>query len=135
MFSSAFSSAFAGVARSYIGPVMAQAALVAGAAWEYRAGGLLIDGKQLIGPAGKVFKFASAETAARWVEAQQYIGGKERDLLNTINPAAAALWKARKREKLEIIAARVVDAAARMSDAGKRAALVAESGFLLSKWG
>jgi hypothetical protein len=135
MFSDAFSPAFAGVVGGYIGPVMAQAALVAGAAWEMDGGAVLIDGRRLIGPAGKVYAFSSPESAARWIEAQQYIGGKERDLLDNINPAAAALWKERKRAKLVVIAGRVIEAAARTADAGKRAALVAESDFLLSKWG
>lgn len=135
MFSASFASVFAGVSGAFIGPVMAQAALVAGAAWEMDGGAVLIDGKRLIGPAGKVYAFSSPASAARWIEAQQYIGGKERDLLDSINPAAAALWKERKRAKLAVIAGRVIEAAARTADAGKRAALVAEAGFLLSKWG
>lgn len=96
-FSSAFSAAFAG-AIGGIGPVMAQAELVDGAGWEMGGGTVLIDGKRLIGPAGKTYVFASPATAARWIESTRYIGQRERDLIAAIDPAAAALWKARKRK-------------------------------------
>lgn len=133
MFSSAFSSAFAGRA-GYVGPVCAQALLTDGAAWSVAGSGLLVAGKRLIGPAGKVFVFASSETAARWVDNAKNIGIQERALIAAIDPAAAEIWKAKKREKLAVIAARVVSAAARTADADKRAALIAEAGYLLGKW-
>lgn len=134
-FAAVFAASFAGVAQAYIGPVMAQAALVEGAAWELGDSGLLIGGKVLIGPAGKVFSFVSAETAARWVENAKTIGRREREIVSTISAQAAEVWKEKKRVKLAVVAGRVVEAAARQKNEGKRAALLAESSFLLAKWG
>jgi hypothetical protein len=137
MFSSAFSSAFVRPAvesGEFIGPMSAQAALVEGAAVVLSGAGLLIGGKKLIGPAGKVFAFKSAESAALWVENARNIGLREKDLIPRIEAAAAVAWKAKKREKLAVIAGRLVDAAARQSDVAKRAALLAESDYCLSKW-
>lgn len=136
MFSAAFSGAFAGRGLGgYIGPVSAQAALTDGAEWVVDGASLVVDGAVLIGPAGKTFSFASEQSAARWVDNARNIGTRERSLIASIAPEAAALWKARKREKLAVIADRVLSAAARMADAEKRAALVAESAFCSAKWG
>jgi len=134
-FSSTFAANFAGVAPDYIGPTMAQAALVGGAAWSVSGDGLEVSGKRLIGPAGKTFAFSSNDNAARWVDNAKNIGSRERSLIAEIAPGAAAAWKAKKREKLAVIAERVINAAARQADEAKRAALIAEAGFLLSKWG
>lgn len=134
MFSSAFSRAFAGVSVEYIGPVSAQAALVDGAAWAYDAGGLLVDGKRLIGPAGKVFAFTTAESAAKWAEITRTLGQRERAIAIGLPGGAAEVFKAGKRVKLAVIAARLVDRAARIPDEARRAALVAEAGFCLAKW-
>lgn len=133
-FASVFAASFAGVEPAFIGPVMAQAALVDGAAWALGGAGLTVGGRVLIGPAGKVFSFASAETAARWVENARTIGRREREIVSAINAQAAATWKEKKRVKLAVVAARVVDAAARQKNPAKRAALVAEADFLLAKW-
>ena len=95
---------------------------------------MLVAGRRLIGPAGKVFAFASPETAGRWVDNAKNIGIRERALIASIDPAAAAIWKAKKREKLAVIAARVVSAAARVSEEKRRAALIAEADYCLSKW-
>jgi hypothetical protein len=137
MFSSAFSSAFVRPAvesGEFIGPMSAQAALVDGAAVVLSGAGLLIGGKKLIGPAGKVFAFKSAESAAVWVANAAAAGLREQDLIAHIDPVTAAEWKVKKRKKLAVIAGRLVDAAARQSDVAKRAALLAESDYCLSKW-
>lgn len=136
-FAAAFSSAFAGSGAvvEYIGPMRAQAALVAGAAWSVSGSRLTIGGAVLIGQAGKVFAFASPETAARWVDNAANIGAREVALIASIAPEAAALWKAKKRVKLAVIAGRLVEAAGRTHDAAKQAALLAESSYALSKWG
>ena len=133
-FSSAFASEFAGVAVEYVGPMRAQAALAAGEAWAMSGHGLLIGGKLLIGPAGKVYAFASLETAGRWVENAKNIGEREVALRASLALPALASWSAKKREKLAVIAARLVAAAARQADEAKRAALLAESDYCLSKW-
>lgn len=139
MFSAAFSLSFAGVSAGvsagFVCPMMGQALLTDGAAWAVDGHNLLIDGAVLIGQAGKVFKFASAENAARWVENARTIGLRERALMLEIDPAAAALWKGRKRSRLANIAGHVVNAAVRQGDDGKRAALLAEAGYCLAKWG
>ena len=121
-------------APEYIGPTMAQAALVDGAAWSVVGDGLEIAGKRLIGPAGKTFAFSSADNAARWVDNAKTIGARERSLMAEISPDAAEAWKERKRAKLEVISYRVLEAAGRQSDQAKMAALVEESWFLIFKW-
>ena len=95
---------------------------------------LLAVASLLIGPAGKSFVFASPETAARWVENARVVGQAERALMATIAPETAAGWKAKKRDKLAVIAGRVVNAAARQADELRRAALLAEADFALTKW-
>lgn len=136
MFSSAFSSAWAGRGGvAYICPLMAQAALSDGAAWGMVGDGVQIGGKLLIGPAGKLYAFASPETAARWVENARTVGLAERALMATIPAATAAGWKAKKREKLAIIAGRLVGSALRQGDSMRRAAMLAEADFALAKWG
>lgn len=135
MFAASFSSAFAGVAPAYVGPMRAQQLLTDGAAWVASGSGLLVAGKRLIGPAGKTFEFASPGTAARWAANAKAVGLRERALMAEIEPATAAAWKARKREKLAVIAGRLVDAAAKQADEAKRAALVEEAGYCLVKWG
>src|SRR5574343_63355 len=139
-FSRAFSAAFAGVrsqqpAAVYICPLMAQAALADGAAWGMVGDGVQIGGKLLIGPAGKLYAFASPETAARWVENARTVGLAERALMATIPAATAAGWKAKKREKLAIMAGRLVGSALRQGDSMRRAAMLAEADFALAKWG
>lgn len=136
-FSSAFALPFAGVnpsASGYIGPCMAQAALAAGEAWYVSGSALVIDGKRLIGPAGKVYAFASEETAEKWALSAALVPVREAQIIASIPQATAEAWKAAKRTRLEVIAAQVVSAAAKTDDDDKRAALVAEAGYLLGKW-
>ena len=135
MFSSAFSSAFCGLKGGYIGPMKAQAALVGGAGWMVSGSRLIVGGKVLIGPAGKVFAFGSPESAARWVANAVRVGQSEANLRGSLDAAALASWAEKKREKLAVIAGRVVAAAAKQGDEAKRAALLAESEYCLSKWG
>lgn len=135
MFSASFSSAFAGVVSvRYIGPAMAQAALAAGAAWAARGSALLIDGAVLIGPAGKVYAFKSDDTRAAWAQNAAAVVIREAAIIAALPAEAAAVWKLKKRAKLAVVAGRLVTAAARQGDAAKRAALLADSGFLLDKW-
>lgn len=134
MWSSAFSSAFRVSVSGYVCPMMAQALLTDGAAWNVSAARLAVGGAWLIGPAGKVYAFGSPESAAVWVANAAAAGLRERDLIAHIDPMTAAAWKAKKRAKLAIIAGRLVDAAARQDDAAKRAALLAESDYCLGKW-
>lgn len=138
MFSSAFAQSFAGVpaggSSGFVCPMMAQALLTDGAAWAVDGHNLLIGGARLIGQAGKVFEFAGPENAGRWVENARNIGIRERALMLEIEPAAAALWKERKRAKLAKIAGHVVNAAIRQGDEAKRAALLIEAEYCLSKW-
>jgi hypothetical protein len=138
-FASAFAGCFAGrggavvVPVGFIGPMRAQAVLTDGGAWSVLGSGLVVGGALLIGPAGKVFAFVSSESAARWVDNAKNIGVRERALTLEI-AAAVASWRAKKREKLAVIAGRLVDAAARQHDEAKRAALLAESDYCLAKW-
>lgn len=122
-------------AGGFIGPVSAQLALLRGAAAVFDAGGLLIGGRRLIGPAGKVFAFSGAAAAGVWAAINLQRATRELELWAAMDAAAAAAFRARKRAEMARIAAAVVAAAGRMSDAARAAALVAESDFLLVKWG
>lgn len=137
-FSSAFSAAFAGVAGvvkvAYIAPMSAQAALAGGAPWVASGHELKVAGKLLIGPAGKVFSFASEATAARWAENAKGAAIREAQIIAGLPVDQAEAWKARKREKLAMVAYRVAGSAARQKDAAKRAALIAESDYCFLKW-
>ena len=137
-FASVFALPFAGVEPAqeagYIGPCMAQAALAAGAAWSVDGAALVIGGKTLIGPAGKVYQFASSATAEKWALSAALVPVREAQIIASLPAATAEAWKATKRTRLEVIAAQVVSAAARMADYEKRAALIAEAGYLLGKW-
>lgn len=135
MFSSDFAYCFAGSRSEYIGPMKAQAALVGGAGWLVSGSRLIVGGKVLVGPAGKVFAFGSPENAARWVANAVRVGQSEANLRGSLDAAALASWAAKKREKLAVIAGRVVAAAAKQGDEAKRAALLEESDYCLSKWG
>lgn len=133
-FSAAFSSAFARPPVKYICPVMAQAAVVDGKSIEIKGGSLVIDGRVLIGPAGKVFAFSSPTSALKWIETTRNIGVRERQIAAAMPDDARAVFVERKSEKLLVIAGRLIAAAAKVTDAEKRAALVAESEYCLTKW-
>lgn len=135
MFSSAFSSAFVRPAVGCVGPMLAQLALTDGAAWSVVGSSLVVAGKLLIGPAGKVYAFASADTAARWANNAKGAGEREAVIIAGLDADLREAWKERKRAKLAVIAGRLADAAAKQADAEKRAALIAESDYCLSKWG
>lgn len=135
MFSSAFSSSFDRPLAGYIGPMSAQAALVAGEPWRVSVSGLIVARRLLIGPAGKVYAFASAATAARWAENAAGAGLREAQIIAGMDADRAAAWVEKKRGRLAVVAGRLVAAAAKQSDAAKRAALLAESDYCLAKWG
>lgn len=135
MFSSAFSSSFARPLDGYIGPMSAQAALVAGESWRVMGSGLVVARRLLIGPGGKVYAFASAATAARWAENAAGAGLREAQIIAGMDVAKRAAWVEKKRGKLAVVAGRLVAAAAKQSDAAKRAALLDESDYCLAKWG
>ena len=118
-----------------VGPCMARAALAGGATWSVVGSALVVDGRRLIGPAGKVYAFASHKTAEKWAINAGVIGRREVDLLASIDSSVAENWKAGKRARLALVAALLVDAALLQADSAKRAALIAESTYCLSKWG
>lgn len=134
MFSSRFSSAFAASVQ-FIGPMLAQKALVDGAAWALVGSFVEIGGKRLIGPAGKIYAFASVESAGRWIEHTRAAGIRQITIVDGMSLAVSEKWKAAKREKLAVVAGRLVEAAARQQSSAKRAALLAESDYCLTKWG
>ena len=137
-FSGAFSGAFLrkkNKSGGYICPVSAQRALLRGAAAVYDGGGLLIGGARLIGPAGKVFAFASQASADMWVAINRARATREIELMAGLDAAAAGVYRKRKADALAKISAAVVNAAARQSDKSKQAALIAEAEFCEKKWG
>lgn len=101
---------------------------------EMAGNSLRIGGAVLIGPAGKVFEFRSRETAEKWAASAVKVAASERSIAARVSPEVAAAYAAKKRENLSAIAGQVALAAARQSDAAKRAALLAESAFCLAKW-
>lgn len=134
MFSSAFSSAFAGRSVGCIGPMMAQAALVGGAAWRLVGHSVVIGSRVLIGPAGKTYDFASEASAQKWASHTAAAGLRQQIVIDGLSAPERAKWVAKKRAKLETVAARLVKAAARQSSPCKQAALIEESDYCLSKW-
>ena len=112
-FALAFSAAFRWRPLGYIGPLSAQAALMGGAGWRLYGSGLAVDDLLLIGPAGKVYAFASKSTATRWAENAAGAGPREAQILASLTPERAA---------------------ARSSSEAVRAALIAESDYCLGKW-
>lgn len=134
MFSSSFAYAFTGVKSGCIGPVMAAAAMLAGAAVAMEGPSLRIGGRLLIGPAGKVYEFASPESAAAWLAGTKGAAVGELNALAVMPAARKAAWLDGKRQKLAAIAGRVVEAALKMTDEERRAALLAEADYCLKKW-
>lgn len=113
---------------------MAQAALADGEAWAVVGASLLVGKKVLMGPAGKVYAFASPASAATWAENAKNAELRARALVAG-DPVRMAAYVARKRAALAVIADRVTAAALKVPDDGRRAALLAEAGFCLTKWG
>lgn len=137
-FSAAFSGAFAGAGDdaggAYLCPVLAGAAIAAGAAVSVASGQVRIGGALLIGTAGKVYQFASDAAAQKWCDVAAARLAFEPVALAGMGDAARVAWVAKKRLRMAEVARRVVAAAARQADAGKRAALIAEADFCLGKW-
>lgn len=119
----------------FICPMCAQLSLLRGAAWGFSAGALDIGGALLMGRAGGVFAFASAATAARWVQINKDRAAAELSAVAAMTATEGAAWRAGRAGLLQVYAAQVVSRAAGVADADKRAALVAESNYALLKWG
>lgn len=148
MFASAFSSAFSGGAglplgwacvalpAGKVGTLLAQVALLRGEVAVLSGGGrLVIAGRDLVGPAGKVYAFASPESAAMWRDIAEQRSRRELELASGMGESRRAVWLERKRRQLEFDAARRIERAQHVADAGIRAALIADAGFALEKWG
>lgn len=60
---------------------------------------------------------------------------REAQIIAGMDVAKRAAWVEKKRGKLAVVAGRLVAAAAKQSDAAKRAALLDESDYCLAKWG
>jgi hypothetical protein len=118
----------------FVCPMCAQLALARGAPWAYSGGALLIDGRTLIGRSGGSFAFASAITAARWVDLNIDRAVLELAALDKLDVSGAAAWKVQRAAVLEDYAARVIAAAAKVQDATRRAAMVSESNYARLKW-
>lgn len=147
MFASAFSSAFSGgvglplewacvaLPDGKVGTLLAQVGLLRGeSATRAEDGRLVIGERDLVGPAGKVYSFASPESAAIWAGIVEDRGRRELALSREMSLTARAAWLARKRRQLEFDAAHRVERAQRIADADIRGALIADSTFALIKW-
>lgn len=126
-------------AAGYVGPVSAQRMLLRGfpveVGGEAGAHWLKVGGRVLIGPAGKVYAFRSADSAAVWLSVNTQLAARERAIAETLPEAAREVWLTKKRAQLLRISGAVIDAAARCKSPQVAAALVAESNFCLDKWG
>lgn len=129
-FSSAFSSSFA-KGNQFVAPMTAKRMLVDGAAAVVVGNGVMIGGKRLMGIAGGIYKFASPESAAAWIERTRQVGIAEAQIVSL--PKAAG-WLGKKRERYLLRAAQCVEAAARQVIAGKRIALIEEAATAEEKW-
>lgn len=141
MFAGGFSGAFAAPlgAAGHVGPVSAQRMLLRG--FPVEIGGdsgahwVRVGSRKLVGPAGKVYAFRSADSAAVWLSINAQLAARELSISETMPEVARALWYAKKRVQMVRIAGAVIDAAARCKSPEIAAALVAESNFCFGKWG
>ena len=121
------------MALMFVCPLVAQALLVAGAPFAIEGDGLLIDGRRLIGQAGRLYSFKSAASADKWAAAVKGRGQGEAARLAAMTPAAAQAFRARREELLTArIVRMLVNAAA--SDADKAAAMREEAEYCTVKW-
>lgn len=120
----------------YVAPMCAALDLLRGAAARYDAGTkkLTIGGRVLIGYAGKVFAFNAQSSADYWIAIARQRALREIELYAAMPVGCRSAFAAGKKSALEILAARLVKAAEKISDA-RRGALLAESDFCLIKWG
>lgn len=120
-----------------IGAILGQLALAGGEEVEFSSGDgrLLIGGRVLIGAAGNPFQFGSAEAAEKW--AAIVLGRFESELrqYNGLSSESQAAFRAARRAVGEKRADRLICNAARVADGSVQAALAAEAGFYVSKWG
>ncbi len=147
MFSAAFSGAFAGrrlplawarwsLPDWKICTLLAQVAVLRGELAEYHDDGrLTIGGRDLIGPAGKVYRFVSPESAAMWSGIALERGRREIELARGMDRARRVVWLARKRATLADFAAQRARHAAQDVPGEIRDALIADASFALVKWG
>lgn len=121
----------------FICPLLGQLALVRDEApvFDSVAGVLRIGGRVLIGTAGKPFAFGGQAAADMWVSINRARLLREVELSAGMSQAALAVFKADKRTKLQARAVAITANAAKQADADKRAAMTAEAGFHLTKWG
>lgn len=118
----------------YVGPLMGQMFIAVGYGAHFDGDVLRIGGAVLIGSAGKVFAFSSIGSADMWVAINKARALREVELQAGMAPEKRAVWAAAKREKLAKYSARVLAAAAKVSDVQRQAALIAESEFAAAKW-
>lgn len=127
--------AFLELPASHAGTLLAQVALVRGGVFEAsNDGGATIDGRGMVGPAGKVYAFASLESAESWRVIAESRARREMELACAMDAGRRAAWLAKKRARLASDAARRIDRAAQIVDGGIKAAVIADAGFALSKW-
>lgn len=126
---------FPALGGGYVGPLMGQMFLAVGHGAYIEGSSLKIGGAVLIGAAGKVFAFSSFGAANSWMMISQARAISEVELAQSMTPEARAAWLLKKREALEKAARNRINAAARVSDAGIKAALIADADFALAKWG
>lgn len=146
-FSAAFSGEFAGphlplawvlvqLPQAKICTLLAQLALIRGEGVEYHDDGrLTIGDRDLIGPAGKVYRFVSPEGAAMWSGIALERGRREIELARGMDRARRVVWLARKRATLADFAAQRARHAAQDVPGEIRDALIADASFALVKWG
>lgn len=119
----------------YVGPLMAQAMLAAGAEQQSGpAGGVLIGGALLVSSAGKPYAFGSPGAAGMWCSISSQRAAREVELSQQMDEERRVVWLWRKREALEREAARRVKAAANVGNPEIAAALIADADFALNKW-
>lgn len=121
-------------AAGYICPLVAQLALLRGAAWSVSAGRLSIGGAVLLGRAGGLYEFAGPATAARWVQLTRDRGAAEWEVAAGLAGDDLEAWRSERHAALMEYAAQVIDRAAGVADSDKQSAMVQESNFSALKW-
>lgn len=145
-FSYSFSSAFSRIELPYLWSMfqlpavkicglLAQVGILRGETVEYRTdGSLSIGGRDLVGPAGKTYRFKTEESAAAWEAIARERALSELKLSRLMDLERRAVWLGKKSARLADDAERKVLRAQSIADQDTRNALIADAGFALVKW-
>lgn len=120
----------------YVAPLVAQLFLARGEEFSLDESGRgLVGGNYMVSTAGNLYNFSSKAAGAMWASINKARAVREVELAEGMTAEKRAVWLAKKREKLEIYAGKMLTAAAKHEPGDVQSALIQESEFARSKWG